>query len=289
MPADTRPTASRFAMTVDVEDYFQVWAFSSVIDRASWDSYPRRVVESTRRALDLLDTHKAQATFFVLGWIAEREPALIREIAARGHEVASHGYDHAKAYGQSRETFRDDVTRTKKILEDIAGTEVVGYRAPGFSIDARTPFAHATLADAGYRYSSSSHPIAHDHYGDPRGLRAAHRPLPASDFVEAPVATAELFGRRIACGGGGWFRASPYALSRALMARARLEGPFVFYFHPWELDPRQPRVADASLKARARHYLGLASMETKLARLLAEHRWGRLDAALGLGRLQQAA
>lgn len=289
MPADASPAAPRFSMTVDVEDYFQVWAFSSVIDRAGWDSHPRRVAASTRRALDLFDAHEAQATFFVLGWIAEREPALVREIAARGHEVASHGYDHAKVFEQSREAFRDDIIRTKNILEDAAGVAVAGYRAPGFSIDARAPFAYETLIEAGYRYSSSSHPIAHDHYGDPQAPRSVHRPLPASGFVEAPVATAELFGRRIACGGGGWFRAAPYVVSRALMAHARLDGPFVFYFHPWELDPGQPRISGAPLKARARHYLGLASMEAKLARLLAAHRWERLDAALGIKRLQQAA
>lgn len=285
------PAAPHFALSVDVEDYFQVWAFSGQIARKDWDSYPLRVEASTRRALDLFDEHNAKATFFTLGWIAERAPALIREIAARGHEVASHGYDHAKVFEQSRDEFREDAGRSKKLLEDLTGEAVAGYRAPGFSIDARTSWAHETLAALGYRYSSSSHPISHDHYGDPNAPRAPFRPIETSGFLEAPVATADVFGRRVSCAGGGWFRAAPYAVSKALIARARsqLEGPVIFYFHPWELDPDQPRIAAAPLKSKFRHYLNLGTMEKKLARFLADHAWARIDETLGLGRLKAAA
>ncbi|MBY0422054.1 MAG: polysaccharide deacetylase family protein, partial [Parvularculaceae bacterium] len=220
MPASDSPRfAPRFAMSVDVEDYFQVWAFSSVIRRSDWDGFALRVGDSTRRALDLFDAHGARATFFTLGWVAERDPLLVREIATRGHEVASHGYEHAKAFEQSREAFREDVWRAKAVLEDAAGVAVLGYRAPGFSIDARTPWAHETLAAVGYRYSSSAHPIAHDHYGDPNGQRTPYKPVAGDSFVEAPVATAELFGRRVSAAGGGWFRAAPYPIARRLLDR----------------------------------------------------------------------
>lgn len=280
----TTKAATRFAMSVDIEDYFQVWAFSGVIARRDWDSYAPRVEANTRRALDLFDRHNARATFFTLGWVAERHPALIRDIAGRGHEVASHGYDHAKVFDQSPEEFRADAARTKRILEDAGGCPVRGYRAAGFSIDRRTPWAHDILADVGYAYSSSTHPIAHDHYGDPDGVREPHRPAPGRDLIEAPVATAEIMGRRVSCAGGGWFRAAPYAVSARLIdaAERSLKGPVIFYFHPWEIDPGQPRIAHAPLKSRLRHYLNLADMERKLGLLLESRRWGRIDAALGL-------
>lgn len=287
-PATKSP---RFAMSVDVEDYFQVWAFASVIRRGDWDGFALRVGDSTRRALDLFDAHGARATFFILGWVAERDPALVREIAARGHEVASHGYEHAKVFEQSREAFREDVWRAKAILEDAGGVVVSGYRAPGFSIDARTPWAHETLAAVGYRYSSSTHPIAHDHYGDPDGPRAPHHPVAGDALLEAPVATADLFGRRVSAAGGGWFRAAPYPIARGLIDRASatLDGPVIFYFHPWEIDPTQPRIAAAPLKSRLRHYLNLDLMEGKLARLLQDFEWGRVDEALLEARLSVAA
>ncbi|GAB4531590.1 MAG: DUF3473 domain-containing protein [Amphiplicatus sp.] len=281
----------RFALSVDVEDYFQVWAFSSVIDRARWNDFPLRVEAATRRALDLVEEGGARATFFVLGWIAERAPGLVREIAARGHEVASHGWDHRKAFDQSPAQFREDVARTKRLLEDLAGVAVAGYRAPGFSIGPRAPWAYEALVAAGYRYSSSVHPIAHDHYGDPHAPRGVFRPLTGRAFVEAPVATAQVLGRRVSCAGGGWFRAMPYAASKALLRRAAASagGPVVFYFHPWEIDPGQPRIARAPLKARLRHYLNLDRMEGRLRRLLADFRWGRIDDALGLAPARAAA
>lgn len=278
------PAARRFAMSVDVEDYFQVWAFSDVVARSSWDGFSPRVEIATRKVLDLVDSAGAKATFFALGWVAERFPGLIREIVARGHELASHGYDHAKVFDQSRAEFRDDALRTKRILEDVAGAPVVGYRAAGFSIDRRSPWAHETLAEIGYAYSSSSHPIAHDHYGDPTAPRTPWRPVAGSNFIEAPVATAELLGRRVSCAGGGWFRAAPYFVAERLIgAGARsLDGPFIFYFHPWEIDPDQPRITGASAKSRLRHYLNLDLMEKKLEKLLASRMWGRIDAALGV-------
>jgi len=288
LSASKAAPGARFAMSVDVEDYFQVWAFSDVIARAAWDGFELRVEGAARRVLDLLDRRGAKATFFTLGWIAERAPALVREIVARGHELASHGYEHAKAFDQSPAAFRADVLKTKRILEDIGGSAVAGYRAAGFSIDDRTPWAHEILAETGHLYSSSSHPIAHDHYGDPNAPRS---PFRSGGIVEAPVATAELFGRRISCAGGGWFRATPYAVSAALIRRAAatIDGPTIFYFHPWEIDADQPRIENASAKAKLRHYLNLARMEPKLDRLLSDFSWGRIDDALGLRATKDAA
>lgn len=281
---------ARFAMSVDVEDYFQVWAFSDVISRKSWDGFSLRVGDSTRACLDLFDRHNAKATFFTLGWVAERDPDLIREIAGRGHEVASHGYDHTKVNLQSRQSFVEDVTNTKKILEDIAGVEVRGFRAAGFSIDKTTPWAHDVLAEAGHYYSSSSHPIAHDHYGDADAPQSPYQPIAGSSFVEAPVATTTLLGKRVSCAGGGWFRAMPYGLSSTLIKRAdrQLEGPVIFYFHPWEIDRDQPRIKTASPKARLRHYLNLGAMEGKLSSLLAGRAWSRVDHVLGLDEQKHA-
>lgn len=272
---------ARFAMSVDVEDYFQVWAFSGVVRRDDWDGYALRAEDNTRRLLDLFDQHGAKATFFTLGWVGERTPALMRDIAARGHEVASHGYDHKKVFDQTPEEFRADLLKTKKILEDASGVWVRGFRAAGFSIDARTPWAHAVIGETGHDYSSSSHPIAHDHYGDPDAPRGPHR---AGGVIEAPVATAEILGRRVSCAGGGWFRAAPYALSKRLLDRASatLGGPAIFYLHPWEIDPGQPRIAAAPWKSKLRHYVNLGVMEQKLARLLAAYSWTRVDEALGL-------
>ncbi len=273
--------SARFAMSVDVEDYFQVWAFSGVISRDDWDGFALRAEDNTRRLLDLFDERGAKATFFTLGWIAERAPALMRDIAARGHEVASHGYDHKKVFDQTPDEFRADLLLTKRILEETSGARVRGFRAAGFSIDARTPWAYEILGETGHDYSSSSHPIAHDHYGDPNAPRGPHR---VGDVIEAPVATAEILGRRVSCAGGGWFRAAPYVLSKNLLDRASasLKGPAIFYLHPWEIDPRQPRIDAAPWKSKLRHYVNLGAMEKKLARLLGAYQWMRVDTALGL-------
>jgi len=286
-PASKDPAsngAQTYALSVDVEDYFQVWAFSDVISRKSWDGFQLRAGDSTRACLDLFDRHNAKATFFTLGWVAQRDAALVREIVRRGHELASHGYDHTKVTAQTRSEFHEDAGRTKKLLEDLSGAEVAGYRAAGFSLDATTPWAHEVLEELGYRYSSSTHPIAHDHYGDKNASRDVYQPVPGSAFIEAPVATVDIMGKRVTSAGGGWFRASPYFLSRQLLHRASrtLKGPAIFYFHPWEIDRDQPRVERASLKSKFRHYLNLGQMERKLDRLLRDFDWRRIDHSLGL-------
>ncbi|MEL6370850.1 MAG: XrtA system polysaccharide deacetylase [Pseudomonadota bacterium] len=281
-PDTVHQIAPEFAMSVDVEDYFQVWAFSDVIDRSSWDGFAPRVETATRQCLEIFARHQVTATFFTLGWVAERFPGLVRSIVDEGHELASHGYDHQKIFDQTKDEFSEDVSRTKKILEDISGKGIVGFRAAGFSLDERSPWAYDVLASAGYKYSSSSHPIAHDHYGDPSAPQGPHCPIDGDPFVEAPVATATVLGRRISCAGGGWFRASPYAVSKALIKKSRqqTEGPLIFYFHPWEIDVDQPRIASASPKSKLRHYLNLSRMVGKIENLAGEFRWGRIDHAL---------
>lgn len=288
--ASTQPAGS-FALSVDVEDYFQVWAFSDVIGKESWDGFQFRVGDATRACLDLIDGRGVKATFFTLGWVAERDRALVREIISRGHELASHGYDHTKVNLQSRAAFKEDASRTKKLLEDIGGVAVNGYRAAGFSIDRSTPWAHATLAEAGYRYSSSVHPASHDHYGDPGAPQTPFRPVAGSDFIEAPVATVDLFGRRVSCAGGGRFRAMPVSVSKALLRRAgqALGGPVIFFFHPWEIDADQPQITRAKASSRLRHYLNIKAMPRKLANVLSAFAWTRVDDALALGDRQAAA
>jgi polysaccharide deacetylase family protein (PEP-CTERM system associated) len=285
---ESPPAAGRFALSVDVEEYFQVWAFSGAVKRSSWDGFALRADAATRRLLDLFDAADAKATFFVLGWIAERAPGLIREITARGHEIASHGYDHVKVFDQTPTEFRADAEKTKRLIEDAAGAPVRGYRAAGFSIDARTPWAYDILGELGHNYSSSSHPIAHDHYGDAAAPRSAHM---RDGVIEAPVATVDWRGRRFSCAGGGWFRAAPYPLFRRMLtaAAATIDGPAIVYLHPWEIDPEQPRISAAPLKSRLRHYLNLTQTEAKLIRLLGDFRWRRVDDCLGLSDRRAAA
>jgi len=278
-PAATeRPLVN--GLSVDVEDWFQVGAFETVIARDAWDSIAMRVAGNVDRILDLFAEAGVKATFFTLGWVAQRNPALIRRIAEAGHEIASHGYDHARVFTLSRAQFAADIRKARAILEDAAGVAVTGYRAPSFSIDQRTPWAFAELAEQGYAYSSSVAPVVHDHYGWPAAPRFAFRPLPQAALIELPVTTAMLGRWRVAAGGGGFFRVLPYAFSRwAIRQVNRREArPAVFYFHPWEIDPDQPRLADAPLRSRLRHYTGLARMADKLRALLTEFRWGRMDA-----------
>lgn len=267
------------ALSVDVEDWFQVGAFERVIDRADWDSLPLRVERNSEAVLDLFDHAGVKGTFFTLGWVADRFPGLVRAITDRGHEVASHGWDHKRVFTLNAETFRDDLRRARSAIEQAAGIPVSGYRAPSFSIDARTPWAHKVLAQEGYRYSSSVAPIAHDHYGWREAPRFAFRPLAGSDLIELPVTTVEVAGRRAAAGGGGFFRLLPYRFSSWAVDRVnrREQRPAVFYFHPWEIDPDQPRVPGAPLKSRIRHYTNLSAMEGKLLKLLRSFRWGRTD------------
>lgn len=267
-------------LSVDVEDWFQVGAFEHVIDRSDWDQLALRVEDNVAAILDQFARARVKATFFTLGWIAERKPALIRRIADAGHEIASHGYDHTRVFTFTPAQFKADIDRARKLLEDISGHAIKGYRAPSFSIDARTPWAHAILAEQGYAYSSSVAPVAHDHYGWPEAPRFAFRPLAGAPFVEIPVTTALLGSRRLAAGGGGFFRVLPYAFSRWAIRQVngRSVQPAIFYFHPWEVDPGQPRVVQAPLRSRLRHYTHLAKMERKLERLLREFAWGRIDA-----------
>ena len=265
------------ALTVDVEDYFQVEAFAGIIDRGDWDSLPRRVVRNTDRLLDLFAEAGVSGTFFTLGWVAERHPELVRRIVRDGHELASHGSDHYRIDRQSQEEFRLDIRRSKAVLEDIGGTAVAGYRAPTFSVGANTHWAHAILAEEGFRYSSSVFPIAHDLYGVPQAPRHPFRPFPG--FVEIPMTTLRLFGRNFPTSGGGWFRLLPYAATRTALRRAgsELRTACVFYLHPWEIDPGQPRQIRAPLRSRLRHYVNLGRTEGRLRRLLRDFRWTRMD------------
>jgi polysaccharide deacetylase family protein (PEP-CTERM system associated) len=267
------------ALSVDVEDWFQVGAFEKVIPRDSWEGLEDRVERNSHAVLDLFEEAGVKATLFTLGWVAQRHPKLLRRAAEAGHEIASHGWDHRRVFTMDAESFRDDLARARAAIEDASGQTPLGYRAPSFSIDARTPWAHRVLADEGYAYSSSVAPLAHDHYGWPDAPRFAHRPIPGSDLIELPVTTVEWGGRRIAAGGGGFFRLLPYRFSDWAVGRVnRLEArPAVFYFHPWEIDPGQPRVGGAPFKSRLRHYSRLAAMRPKLLKLFRSHRWGRTD------------
>ena len=266
-------------LSVDVEDWFQVGAFEHTIAREDWDGLELRVGDNVARILDLFDEAGVKATFFTLGWIAERNRAAMRAIVDRGHELASHGYDHARVFTLSRTELAEDLAKSRAILEDAAGQAITGYRAPSFSIDARNRWAHEVLAEHGYAYSSSVAPIVHDHYGWRDAPRFAFGPVPGSELVEIPVTTAILRGKRLAAGGGGFFRVLPYGFSRWAIRQVNAEGrPAVFYFHPWEVDPGQPRVAGAPLRSRLRHYTNLSRMAGKLSDLLGDFAWGRMDA-----------
>ncbi len=266
------------ALTIDVEDYFQVSAFAPYIRRDDWDARECRIEGNVERILALLAERGVQATFFTLGWIAERYPQLVRDIAAAGHEVASHGYGHERASDLDRAALVADVTRAKRLLEDLTGQPVLGYRAPSFSIGTRNLWALDVLADAGHRYSSSIYPIRHDHYGMPDSPRFAYR-VGGSGLLEIPATTVRFGNRNWPSSGGGYFRLLPYAASRALIRRVnRVDGePAVFYFHPWEIDAGQPRVAGIDAKTRFRHYVNIPRMQSRLRSLLADFRWGRMD------------
>lgn len=267
------------ALSVDVEDYFQVSAFAGTIARESWDDWPQRIERNMDILLELFAEHGSRVTFFTLGWIAERYPQLVRRIVAGGHELASHGYDHQRVTGFDAESFRQDLARAKGILEDCGGVRVIGYRAPSFSIDERTPWAMDCLLETGHRYSSSLYPIAHDHYGSPRASRWPFQPRPGSGFLELPLATLRFAGRNWPAAGGGYFRLLPYGISRwSLRKINRGDGqPFIFYLHPWEIDPQQPRPPRINVKTRFRHYVNLHRMQSRLQRLLLDFHWGRID------------
>jgi polysaccharide deacetylase family protein (PEP-CTERM system associated) len=265
------------ALTIDVEDYFQVSAFAPYIARSEWATRECRVERNVDRILGLLDTHGHKATFFTLGWIAERYPALVREIVARGHELASHGYGHERASDLAEPAYFDDVDRARKLLQDIGGVPVEGYRAPSFSIGTANLWAFDSLARAGYRYSSSVYPVKHDHYGMPDAPRFAHRV--SAGLLEVPPTTLRLGGRNLPSSGGGWFRLLPYAVSRWMLRRVN-EGEgqaAIFYFHPWEIDAEQPRVAGIDARTRFRHYVNIPRMPARLDRLFGDFAWGRMD------------
>ncbi len=266
-------------MSVDVEDYFQVGAFEHTIPREDWTRWPCRVEGNIERILAMFARHDIKATFFTLGWIAERYPHTVRRIVDAGHELASHGYGHQRASALTVAEFRQDVSRAKALLEDIAGQAVSGYRAPSFSIGGGNLWALDVLAETGHRYSSSIYPIAHDHYGMPDAPRFPYRPAQCTGLLEMPPTTVKWRGRNFPAAGGGFFRLLPYAASNWLINRVNQDDkrPAMFYFHPWEIDPQQPRIPGAPLKSRFRHYVNLGRMEGKLDRLCHDFQWGRAD------------
>ncbi len=265
------------AFTVDVEDYFHVSAFERHIPRSAWEHQPQRVAGSTQRLLELLKRHEVQATFFTLGWVAERHPHLMRQIVAEGHELASHGYDHTRVTTMDRHQFRNDISRTKKLLEDISGAAITGYRAPTFSFTRANEWVYTILAECGYQYSSSVAPVRHDLYGIPDAPRHAYRD--ASGIMEIPLSTIKVGATNLPCGGGGFFRLYPYRLTRWCVERVnrRDRQPCIFYMHPWEVDPEQPRQRNLAWKTRFRHYLNLQHVHPRLERLLSDFRWGRMN------------
>lgn len=272
------------ALTIDVEDYFQVSAFDSIITRDDWDHIKPRVEANTDRLLQLFADTGAKATFFTLGWVAQRFPGLMRRIVAQGHELASHGMMHYRASEQSPEVFRKDVGDTKKLLEDLGGCEVIGYRAPSFSITTQNTWVYDVLADLGYRYSSSVYPVKHDHYGIPDAPRSPYQPHPA--IVEIPMSTLPVMGKNIPVSGGGFFRLYPYPFTRWAIGRvnARDGIPYMFYLHPWEIDPDQPRQQQIPLKTRFRHYLNLKRVEGRLGAMLRDFEWASVADAYQLQR-----
>ncbi|MEJ6008012.1 XrtA system polysaccharide deacetylase [Paucibacter sp. AS339] len=273
----TSPAPLRNAMTIDVEDYFQVSAFAPYIARGDWNGRECRVERNVDRILALLAEKDIRATFFTLGWVAERYPQMVRSIVAQGHELASHGFGHERVSDLTPASFSDDIMRTKRLLEDLGGHEVLGYRAPSFSIGRANLWAFDTLLEAGYRYSSSVYPIQHDHYGMPDSPRFAY-PV-REGLLEVPVTTLRVFNKNFPSSGGGYFRLLPYALSRWMIARVNAvdQQSAVFYFHPWEIDAEQPRVAGIDGKTRFRHYVNINRTHDRIAQLLSDFSWGRMD------------
>lgn len=267
------------AMTVDVEDYFQVSAFENHVAKSQWDSLPRRVETNTLRILDIFAEYQVKATFFTLGWVAERHPELIRRIVSEGHELASHGYEHIRVTEQSPQLFKEDVKRTKRLLEDLGGREVVGYRAASYSIGAKNLWALEVLQEEGYQYSSSIYPVKHDLYGMPSAPRFAFYPENAPQLLEIPITTMNVLGRNVPCGGGGFFRLYPYLFSKWAYRYINTveKQPGIFYFHPWEIDPDQPKQQNLPFKSRFRHYLNLNKMEGRLNSLLTDFSWDSMQ------------
>lgn len=265
------------AFTIDVEDYFQVSAFSSYIDRSDWDFHECRIENNINTILNMLEVSGTKATFFTLGWIAERYPQLVKRIVQDGHELASHGYGHQRAFELSEREFLSDVQVSKRILEDISGVQVKGYRAPSFSISKNNLWAFDCLLDSGYKYSSSVYPIKHDHYGMPESPRFAYSVR--NGLIEIPVTTLRLFGKNFPSSGGGYFRLLPYFLSKLMIDKVLSTDrqPAIFYFHPWEIDTNQPVIFGIDIKTRFRHYVNIKRMHSKVGKLLLDYKWDRVD------------
>ncbi|WP_019028751.1 XrtA system polysaccharide deacetylase [Colwellia piezophila] len=270
-------------LTVDVEDYFHVSAFEKAINRDDWNNLELRVEANTYRLLELFDKHQAKATFFTLGWVAERCPNLIKAIVAQGHELASHGFSHQRATIMTVDEFRADVSKSQQVLEDASGQAIIGYRAPSFSFNDSNTWAYQVLSDLGFEYSSSTYPIEHDLYGVPNWPRFKYQRI--EGIIEIPVPTLSILGQNIGIGGGGYFRLYPYWLSKNRIDKYinTEKQPYCFYFHPWEIDPEQPRIPGVSVKSRLRHYLNLSRMEGKVIRLLEDYQWDTMKSVY-LGR-----
>jgi polysaccharide deacetylase family protein (PEP-CTERM system associated) len=270
------------AMTIDVEDYFHVSVFDGILPRARWSTLESRVCANTDRLLALFERHRVTATFFILGWVAERHPDLIRRIAAAGHEIASHGYAHRLVYDQTPCAFRDDVRRAKALLEDASGTEVRGFRAPSYSITPRSLWAIDILIEEGYRYDTSIFPIHHDRYGIPESPQHPYRlHRAAGSLIEAPGSTIRWGGWNLPVAGGGYFRILPYGWTKWGIQRLNEQElrPAIFYLHPWEIDPDQPRLPAPAL-SRFRHYRHLEETEARLERLLGDFAFGTMATVL---------
>lgn len=275
------------ALSIDVEDYYQVAAFASSVRIDEWENHERRVEDNTRRIMDLLDEKDTKATFFVLGWVGERHPALVKKIKDRGHEVASHGHMHQRIYNQTREEFREDTRRSKNVLEDLTGEKVLGYRAASCSITSECLWAIDILIELGFEYDSSIFPIKHANYGIPGHERFMHtingnNGNSGLSIAELPLSTVRIGGVNIPVAGGGYLRLMPYSLTRSAIRHLNSaeKQPAVVYFHPWEIDPAQPRIK-AGLKSRLRHYTNISGMEAKLRKLLDDFTFTPLNELVG--------
>lgn len=270
------------AMTVDVEDYFQVSAFENVIKPEDWNSLGIRVGDNTHHLMDLFAKYEIKCTFFTLGWVAKKCPDIVKRMVAEGHEVASHGWDHRRANLMSKEEFIKDVSASKALLEDISGVEVKGYRAPSFSIDDSNKWVYPVLKDLGFVYSSSTYPVEHDLYGVPDWPRFKYEH--ECGIIEIPIPTLFQRDKNVGIGGGGYFRLYPYWLSKRRINKflEQTNQPYSFYFHPWEIDALQPKITNAPLKSKLRHYINLSKMEGKVVRLLQDYRWGTMAQAYNI-------